>query len=51
MQEGQEGFKPLTVGFRLDGMQGSMAAHVGHAMEGGRHCALVSGGTCWGAHP
>ncbi len=44
-------FKPLTVGFRLDGMQGSMAAHVGHAMEGGRHCALVSGGTRWGAHP
>ena len=50
MQEDQEVFKPLTVGFRLDGMQGNMAAHVGHTTEGGRHCALVSG-TCRDASP
>ena len=35
-------FKPLTVGFRLEGLQGAMVAHVGHAFEGGRHCALVA---------
>ena len=50
VQEDREEYKPLTVGFCLDGMQGSMAAHVGHAMENGRHCALVSG-TCRDARP
>ena len=32
----------MTVGFRLDGLQGAMVAHVGHALESGRHCALVA---------
>ncbi len=41
MQDGDEGFKPMTAGFRLEGIQGSMAAHVGHTCESGRHCALV----------
>ncbi len=31
----------MTAGFRLEGIQGSMAAHVGHTCESGRHCALV----------
>ena len=31
----------MTAGFRLEGVQGSMVAHVGHAFERGRHCALV----------
>jgi hypothetical protein len=38
----EEDFKPVTMGFRLDGLQGAMVAHVGHALEGGRHCALVA---------
>ena len=31
----------MTAGFRLEGIQGSMVAHVGHTCESGRHCALV----------
>ena len=46
VQGDQEVFKPMTVGFRMDGLQGNMVAHVGHAMDGGRHCALVS--IIWG---
>ena len=44
MQEGEEeeDFKPVTVRFRLDGLQGAMVARVGHALESGRHCALVA---------
>ena len=41
-EELDEAFKPMTVGFRLEGMQGNMVAHVGHAFENGRHCALVA---------
>lgn len=41
-EQEEEGFRPFTIGFRLEGMQGNMVAHVGHAFEGGRHCALVA---------
>ena len=41
VQAGEEGFKPMTAGFHLEGIQGSMVAHVGNAFESGRHFALV----------
>lgn len=41
VQAEDKGFKPMTAGFRLEGIQGSMVAHVGHTCESGRHCALV----------
>ncbi|BDA43844.1 Alpha-glucan water dikinase, chloroplastic at C-terminar half [Coccomyxa sp. Obi] len=38
----KEALKPVTVGFRLDGCTGAMAAHVRYAREGARSFALVS---------
>ncbi|CAL8469831.1 g9373 [Coccomyxa elongata] len=38
----EEALKPVTVGFRLDGCAGAVAAHVRYAREGARSFALVS---------
>lgn len=42
VQEEEDALKPVAVGFRLDGCEGAVAAHVGYAREGARSFALVS---------
>ena len=37
-----DGLKPLSFGYRLNGVSGSMAAHIGLATERGRPYALVT---------
>ena len=36
-----EGFKPVTAGFGLEGLQGALVAHVGYAHERGKPYAVL----------